>query len=191
MKTTIQKILKYPKIIKMFLDFPNRNFTPLELSKKTEISYSTCWRYVQVLDEAGIIHVEKIGEYNVCRLNKNSPLIEQLKKFLRLQLSPHMLAIKEFIKQVKGLKNIEKIILFGSVAEGKERLGSDIDIAVFVDKKDNKIEDEITDISDKILEKSKMKIISILLTKNELRGNKQFADELKKGVILYERNKRS
>ena len=191
MKTTIQKISKYPKIIKIFLDFPNRNFTPLELSKETKISYSTCWRYVQDLDKAGIINIEKIGEYNVCKLNKNSPLIGQLKKFLSLQLSPHMLAVKEFVKKVKGIKNIEKIILFGSVAEGKEKLGSDIDIAIFVDKMDKNIEDDITNISDKILERSNMKIIPMVLTENELKGNKQFTNELKKGVVLYERSKRS
>ncbi len=191
MKTTIQKISKYPDIIRMFLEFPNRNFTPLEISKETKISYSTCWRYVQDLDRGGIIHIEKIGEYNVCRLNKDSPLIGQLKKLLRLQLSPHVLAVKEFIRRVKGMKNIEKIILFGSVAEGKEKLGSDIDVAIFVDRKYNKIENEIINITDRILEKSKMKIIPMLLTKSELRENKQFADELKKGVVLYERNKRS
>jgi predicted nucleotidyltransferase len=191
MKTTIQKISKYPKIIKIFLDFPNRNFTSLEISKETKISYSTCWRYVRDLNRAGIIHIEKIGEYNVCRLNKDSPLIGQLQKFLSLQLSPHILAVKEFVKHIKGMGYIKKVILFGSVAEGKEKLESDIDIVVFVDKKDKKIEDKITNITDKILEKSRMKIIPLLLTESELKENKQFADEIKKGVILYERSKRS
>jgi predicted nucleotidyltransferase len=189
MKITVQKIIKYPEIVNLFLNYPDRNFTPLEISRITKTPYTTTWRYVQSLEKAGVIFIERIGEYNVCKLNKSSPLLEELKSFLKLELSPHWLAINEFLKKVKGLRHIQKIILFGSVAKGVEKLTSDIDIAVMVDKKDVKLEDKISDIVSDLAEKSKMVIVPLILSKNELKDNKQFTTELKKGKILYERSK--
>lgn len=133
MKTTVQKIIRYPKVIKLFFDYSDRNFTPLEISKTVKIPYATIWRYVQDLKKSGVIQTEKIGEYNVCRLNKNSPLINELKGFIKLQLSPHWLAINEFMSRIKNIHNVERMILFGCVSKNMERLGSDIDIAVIVD----------------------------------------------------------
>lgn len=190
-KISIPKLLRYPAIIKEFLKYPDKNFNPSEISKKTNISYPTVWRYVQELERSGIIFIEKIGEYNICKLNKYSDLVKQLEKFLKLELSPHRLAAKEFIKKVKKMREVRKVVLFGSVARREEKLESDIDIAIFTEKKTKNLEKNILSVVDEILKNSKMKIIPILLTKNELRENEQFTNELKKGVVLYERNKRS
>ncbi|MFQ6052344.1 MAG: nucleotidyltransferase domain-containing protein [Candidatus Hydrothermarchaeota archaeon] len=101
------------------------------------------------------------------------------------------MAAKEFSKKVKKMKGVEKIILFGSVAKRKERLTSDVDIAVMVQRKNKDLEREITRITERILEKSRMKIVPIILTSKELEDNEQFSRELKEGEILYERTKRS
>lgn len=189
MKTTIHKLIRYPVIIKQFFEYPQRKFTPLELSKLTKIPYSTTWRYIHDLESAGLINIEKIGEYNICTLNKSSSLIPQLKRFMQLKMSPHWLAIEEFVKNVKILK-VKKIILFGSVAKGKETLRSDIDIAVIVKSRNKSLENKIIKITHKILDKMRMRIIPLVMTEHEMEKNKRFAQELKKGEMLYERSKR-
>ncbi len=190
MDTTIQKLLKYPAVIKLFLKYSKRNFTVREISRETMMPYATTWRYIQKLEQSGIIFIEKIGGYNVCKLNRNSPLIDKLKEFLDLELSPHRLAAKEFTEHAKKIKGIEQIILFGSVAKGEEKLTSDVDIALIA-KKDKRIENKIIVITKEILEKTQISIIPIILDKKEVKEKSQLAEELGKGEVLYERAKRS
>lgn len=64
-------------------------------------------------------------------------------------------------------------------------------MAVLVDRKDNKLKNMIALISDGILERSKMKIMPLVLTEKEAGENWQFAEELRKGEVVYERAKRS
>ncbi|MDI6639952.1 MAG: nucleotidyltransferase domain-containing protein [Methanocellales archaeon] len=189
MKTTIQKLTKYPAVLRLFLGYPNRNFTPLEISRITKLAYATTWRFIHDLERAGVITIEKIGGYNVCRLNQKSPIIDELRDFVELELSPHRLAVSKFVDRVKKLKHVKKVILFGSVAKGKETLTSDIDVALLVDDGDL-LEKKIVEVADEVVEETKMKIIPIVLTQRELKENEQFASELAEGVVLYERAKR-
>ncbi|MBU4246310.1 MAG: nucleotidyltransferase domain-containing protein [Nanoarchaeota archaeon] len=190
MNTDVQKIIKYPQILRLFLKYPERRFTPLELSKIARIPYPTARRYVLLLGKAGIADIERVGAYNVCRLNAGSPLIPEIKKVLQSELSPHKHAIREFADNLKQIKEIKRAILFGSVAGGKETLSSDIDIAVIAEKKSGALEKKIIMLSGKILDKSRMRIVPILLTETEARETPQFREELKKGVVVYERHKR-
>lgn len=80
MNTIIQKIIKYRRVISLFLKHPERKFTPLELSKITKVPYANVWRLVQGLKQKKIILVEHIGAYNVCMLNTKFPKISALKK---------------------------------------------------------------------------------------------------------------
>ncbi len=80
----VQKLIRYPSLIKLLLQHPGRNFTPHELSKLTDIPYSTVWRYVKDLEHLGLIYVEKIGKYNICSLNESSPVIPKLSNIIDL-----------------------------------------------------------------------------------------------------------
>ena len=81
----IQKLLKHPKLIRFLLDHPHRSFTPFELSKLTHISYPTVWRYVHHLRDFNVIIVERIGRYNICSLNRSSPIAAKLGSILELE----------------------------------------------------------------------------------------------------------
>ena len=190
MNTDVQKIIKYPQILRLFLKYPERRFTPFELSKIARVPYPTARRYVLFLGKAGITNIERVGAYNVCRLNAGSPLVSEIKKVLRSELSPHKHAIKEFADNLKQIKEVKKAILFGSVAKGEEVISSDIDVAVIAEKKTGALEKKISILSEKIRDKSRMRIVPILLTETEAIESQQFGDELKKGVVIYERHKR-
>lgn len=71
--------------MRLVLRNPQRNFTPHGLSKLAGVSYATTWRYVHELENSGIISIEKIGKYNVCKLNESSPMIPRLKSFLEVE----------------------------------------------------------------------------------------------------------
>ena len=83
----IQILLKCPSLIRILLENPKHSFTPNELSKKTGISYPTAWRHVHELHDLGVISIEKIGRYNVCRLNQSSPVISKVRSIVDLEQS--------------------------------------------------------------------------------------------------------
>ncbi|MEW5760368.1 MAG: nucleotidyltransferase domain-containing protein [Candidatus Thermoplasmatota archaeon] len=191
MNNIIQICITNRKIVELFLMYPGREFTINEMSKLSKTPYATTWRVTQKLDKAGLIFTKRIGHSIVCLLNKSSPFLNEVKKALRLKLTPHESAVDNFVKEIKKFDKVQKIILFGSVARGEAKLTSDIDIAVIVAKKDKNVENDVTRIVDKILTSAQMRIVALTLTQNEIKQNKQFAEELKKGKVLYERNERS
>jgi len=78
MNNNIQKLLKYPQIIRFFLEHPTDGYTPQEVSRSIKISYPTVWRYLRELHSMGVIHLTRIGRYNVYKLNEASPLNKKL-----------------------------------------------------------------------------------------------------------------
>lgn len=191
MNNIIQKCITRRKILELFLKYPEREFTVNELSKLSSTSYATTWRFIQMLDKAGVIFTKTLGHSLVCKLNNDSPFLREIKKVLETKTSPQKAAIEGFINKVKKIEDIQKIVLFGSVSRDAENLTSDIDIAIFVERRNKRLEREINKISDGILEKSRMKIVPLILTRRELKKNKQFAKELERGVVLHERTERS
>jgi predicted nucleotidyltransferase len=118
-------------------------------------------------------------------------LTSEIEKLLRIKVSPQRAVLDEFLKKVRKNREVEKIILFGSVAKGKESLTSDVDIALLVRHKNKQLEDKITKIVDDIAARSKIMIVPLLLTFKELYENRQFQEELNRGEVLYVRRKRS
>ncbi len=190
MNNILQECITKRKIIELFLKYPKREFTVNELSKLSRISYATTWRFVQKLDKAGIILTKTVGHSVACILNEASPFLKEIRKILEIEFSPHRLAVKDFVNRIKRISVVKKIVLFGSVARRSEKLISDIDMLVITDKKNRELENKIASITDKILERSKMKIIPLVLTEKEVEEDKQFVEELRKGEIAYERIKR-
>ncbi len=171
------------------MKFPEREFTIFELSKEIKKPYATTWRFVQLLDKVGIIFTKKIGNYTVCTLNQKSPYFKEIKKLLKLDLSPQRTAFKNFLKEVEKIKEVEKVYLFGSVAQGKEKFKSDVDVALIVNEKIENLNVKIHKIVGKILEKSKIQIVPHVLTEKEFDKNKSFKKEVEKGELAYERIK--
>jgi predicted nucleotidyltransferase len=190
MNNIIQEWITNKKILEVLFKYPNRDFTMNELSKVSGVPYATTWRFVQKANKAGVLLCKKVGHSSSCKLNQKSPFTSQIKMLLDIK-SPQQAVLGEFLAKIKKLKDVEEVILFGSVARGVEKLGSDVDVAIIVNRKSQTLEKGIIDIIDVIAEKSKVVITPIVLKRGELEDNKQFKRELEKGEILYVRHKRS
>ena len=187
MKTTIQKYIKHKDVIEHLMRFPEREFTVLELAREVKKAYATVWRFVQLLDQAGIIFTKKIGNYTICMLNKKSPYLAEIEKVLELAVSPQRSAFKRFLGEIKKIKEVAKVYLFGSVAEGKEKPESDVDCVIILDKKTRELEEKIHGIMGRILEDSKIQIVPHVLTEKEFTENNAFKKEVEKGELSYEK----
>jgi len=182
----LAEISRHKMIMATFLKYPQRRFTVRELSGLAGSPYATTWRFIRKLDQAGLILTEKIGSSLSCTLNTRTPFLEEVEKVLEIEVSPQRRAAREFAEKVKGVGGVRRVILFGSVARGEEELASDIDVAVFVTRKSKKTQEKITKIAEGTLERSKMKVVPIVLTPGEVEESEQFSKELERGVVLYE-----
>ncbi len=188
MNNIIHEIIPRKSIFELFLKYPHREFTINELSQLSKTSYATTWRFVQKLDKAGVIFTKIVGHSTVCKLNESSSFLKELERILS-KSTPQKAVVGEFVTQIKKVREVKKIILFGSVARDEEKPTSDIDIAIIVSKKNGKLNNIVSNVRDKILRDSRMLIVPIVLTDKELMENRQFEEEVRKGRILYERNK--
>jgi len=93
-------------------------------------------------------------------------------------------AIFEFVKKVSDLDEISSITLFGSVAEGKATIESDIDMLVIVSNM--KIEKDITKITNEISDKCNKKFQVITKTKKLGGLDPSMIESISKdGILLY------
>ncbi|MBI2130076.1 nucleotidyltransferase domain-containing protein [Candidatus Woesearchaeota archaeon] len=117
-----------------------KGITIKDLAKNIKTDYKNVHDSVSTLFKEGIIKKEKIGNYNICKLNySNDELIEYLKEYnyyialgeFRKKHSIEHNLIMEAVRQAIAENYIAHIfvcLVFGSYAKGEEKKDSDVDI---------------------------------------------------------------
>ncbi|MBI2652000.1 nucleotidyltransferase domain-containing protein [Candidatus Woesearchaeota archaeon] len=168
------------RILRFLYLSPNRYFSFLEIEKFVGMGRAGTTLALRKLEYYGMAYVEKKGGKRY-KLNLDNHLVELLKGLFDYEkkffqgIDPKKLnAIANFendcIKRLEGLKGIW---LFGSVAKGKSKEKSDIDLFVFVEKGRNKalLKAALEEIKEKYEEK--YKIQTILMDEEELEKRKK------------------
>ncbi|MDO8740035.1 MAG: nucleotidyltransferase domain-containing protein [Candidatus Woesearchaeota archaeon] len=122
------------------LSINKEGLTIKNLSNNLQKDYKNIHDAVNQLFKIGIIKKEKIGNYNICKLNySNDELIEYLKEYnyyialgeFRKKHSIEHNIIMEAIRQIIAENYINHIfvcLVFGSYSKGEEKKDSDLDI---------------------------------------------------------------
>ena len=162
------------KLLKFLADFPNKTFFEREISQRTGISRGATNIALKELAKADLIILEKKGRMSFYSANLRNPIIREWK------VLNNVIRIHSLIKRVA--KTSDKIILFGSAADGINIKESDIDLFV------------LTNFPEKVKEiiyKDKKKIQLIVkkpLEFVEMKSkNPVFYEEILKGVVLWEK----
>jgi len=152
------ELLKYKGAKVLFetlVKFKGRQFTINELGKTAKLPFTTTWKLLRKFEASGIVDTHLIGKSRVVNYKENE-FSKLLKKILKLSKSPQQLSLKELKRILKGKKQINAAYLFGSVAIGKEKLESDIDIALLINKTF-----DLNSLISKMYEKYNVKIIPL------------------------------
>jgi len=185
----VNKMLYHSEAARLFLDHPDEYFTAADISRALGMPYATAWRYVRLLEGVGIVQERRVGRAWACRLNRGSPSLGRMEALLRGAAgdSPHMVVAKEFVRRARKLYNVKRIVLFGSVSRGEERAGSDVDLVVVPKRTGKNAEDAIGDITVDIIGKSGIALTPLVMSEKELKEDRQFENEIKNGVVMYDR----
>jgi len=172
------ELIKYRgarKVMETLLEFKGRQFTVNELSKTSKVPFASVWRIIKLWESAGIVETNIVGKSRIVKL-KMSEYTKNIVKLLSLSKSPQALTTDALGKELRN-KKIEEAYLFGSVAKGKEKLESDIDLAILQSS-----EIDTNKIIFDIYEKYGTKIVPLIF-KNKKEFDKFLRDKEKRRII--------
>ncbi len=113
--------------------YPRRQFSINELSKTSHVSFATAWNLVGQFEKAQFVDVKLIGKTRAVQY-KESPFSRRAAEIMQLSTTPQRLSLDALKRALKAERGINEAYLFGSVATGKEKLESDIDVAILAQK---------------------------------------------------------
>lgn len=160
------------RILEEFFDHPTKKFQLRELSRNTGISLPSIKDHVEKLVEKDFIKKVEEGVYPGFKAKRN----EKFKLYKRLNLVERLNenGLVEYLKE--ELNEPDAIVLFGSAAYGEDIEKSDIDILVVCKER----EIDLTEYEEKMNRK-----ISLQFMKEEnIKKNKELANNLANGIVL-------
>lgn len=121
------------RILRVLSTYEDKQFTARELADTATISHTAVLKALPDLQEMNIIDIEHHGQSNVIKLNKTSYCYNAIKSIFKEEKE----TLGYFKKKIiQSLPNADCIILFGSVAEKKEKPTSDVDILILTKNKE-------------------------------------------------------
>ncbi|MBS3782241.1 MAG: nucleotidyltransferase domain-containing protein [Candidatus Thermoplasmatota archaeon] len=186
----LPKSEKELKVIKALMEYPDRDWGLNDIVEESEVSKTTVWRSVNRLEERNYVFTSEVGKSKLVKV-KNRKVLKRILKASRAEIDELEEAAKRFVEEIQKFEEVKKCVLFGSVARGTADLNSDIDILILLQGRDEKTEDEISQIAEKISSEESVRIMPDLMEKERFelmeKHEDGFAENIKEeGITLYE-----
>jgi len=187
----LDKILAQPTKINLlrFLIKSKPEMTGRELAKFCKISHMQVYRILNDFEQQGIVKKIKVGKANLYTLNEKNILVNKVLKPL-YQKEKVLLeqVLKRLLLKIRSI--LLSVVIYGSVAESKERPTSDVDIFILIKNKniENSIKDIIPDIEIKFYEQTGNRLSIIVLTisgfRNKVKNNSALMSQISSGKVI-------
>jgi predicted nucleotidyltransferase len=149
-----------------------------EIARQTSVSVGAVNQFLRKFHEIGLVEVDKRGKTNLYRANLRNPVSRQFKALF------NVLTLNTLINKIK--QSSDRIILFGSCAEGIDAQDSDIDLFVLTSNPEN-TRSEVRRHQQTI----DRRIAPIIIDSNELakmkERDKPLYERILRGITLWER----
>lgn len=115
------------RLLALLLLRPEQSFYVREIARLAEIPPGSLHRELKLLAESGLLHREPVGNQVRYRANRDCPIFAELAGVFR-KTEGLADVLREALAPLAS--EIELAFIFGSVAQGKERISSDVDVFV-------------------------------------------------------------
>jgi predicted nucleotidyltransferase len=163
------------KVLDIFLDYPEKDFTRREVQDFVEVSKSGVNYSLRELSDANLIDRRKRGQFYLYSLDYDSPIIKQLK------VLKNIIYIQPVVDRLKSSSS--EIVLFGSSSRGEDVGSSDIDLFIVSNSSRKKIEEEVSRVKlnreVQVVVKSELKYLEL---KKE---DYTFYEQVQRGIVLW------
>ena len=143
---------KSQALVLRFLWKSRSEWSGREISRQTGLSAPACHKALKQLDARGLALFRRVSNVHLYKINSDNYLVEHVFAPLfetEAALPGQVLkTIKVFIAAYPGNKRLLSAIIFGSMATGRERLSSDMDLLVVTsdDASAKELEQHIQDL---------------------------------------------
>ncbi|MBI4181010.1 MAG: nucleotidyltransferase domain-containing protein [Chloroflexi bacterium] len=169
------------KVLSLFVKFSDKEFYERQIARKLGIGYSSANGALNELYSSGVIKRRQEGKMYFYSVDRSSPIVIEFKKLVNLLL------LEPLVEELKNSSN--RVILYGSCAQGTDTSESDVDLFVVTNNKDKVLEaisnfkfsQGFEDIRIQAAVKTPVELL-------ELKGPEQaFIEEVERGIVLWER----
>ncbi|MDY6773713.1 MAG: nucleotidyltransferase domain-containing protein [Candidatus Nanohaloarchaea archaeon] len=119
------------EVLKQLLDREGKRWSVSELAEAADVSQPTTSRIVEELEEESIVKSSRKGNMKLVELERREH-VQNIVKAVGEKHRPMREAAETFAKRVSKVEDVEKVVLFGSVARGTADFNSDVDLLVVV-----------------------------------------------------------
>ena len=180
------------KVIKALMEFPDRNWSLRDLSDESGVPKTTVWRAINRLEEKNFVYTSEVGKSKMVKV-KNRGVLKKILKLSRAEIDELEEVAKRSVEEIKEIEGFKRCVLFGSVARGTADLNSDIDILILLREEDAKMEEEMSQIAERISSKESVRIMPDIMEEERFelmeKHEESFAENIEKeGIKLYEDN---
>lgn len=179
------------KVKQKILLFLFGNYTAMserELARILGVSHASVNRIMREFSEIDLVYSNRVGNVVMWNVNRKSLAYKELKELPSLLTSPLNHLLQTISMSLAG-QRINRAILFGSVAEGKERPGSDIDLFILTPNNDTKssLAQPLESLANKCLELYGNCLQPYVLTEKEFNKprNKYLLENIAKGITVF------
>jgi len=161
-----------------------------EMASLIRVSHMSINRIMRELKAWNLVFSERAGNVNIWKVNKKSYAYQVLFPLL-IEIAKIPLPfdhLRKTILKILPQRLLKKIVLYGSVARGQEKINSDIDLFVLVkDERDkNRLQPFINDLIDACSDYYGNNLSPYILSEKELKKKrKPLLLEIEKGKQIY------
>lgn len=164
-----------------------------EIAKLIGVSAAAVNKTLKEFHDLNLLTPMRIGNVTAWQLNEASFAYNFLKNlFYKIENNEQPIDdLKNQIKILNGLNYVKKVIIFGSIAEGKELPNSDIDLFVLVENEKNRkdISRTIDNLDHTCLRRYGNNLSAHIFTIKDLDNpkNRKFSEYIKNGIMVIEK----
>jgi predicted nucleotidyltransferase len=107
------------QVLKFLIDNPSGDFYEREIQRKVAVARASARKWLHTLEQLGFISTARRGRLKLHRLNRENPLVKQLKV---------LSAMSWLLPKLEPLKGQGEVYLYGSTARGEGLEDSDLDV---------------------------------------------------------------
>lgn len=155
-------------VLKFFLNNPSGEFYEREIQQKVMAARASVRKWLHALEQLGFISTTRRGRLKLHGLNRENPLVKQLKI---------LCTVGELLPKLEGYKGQGEIYLYGSTARGEGLEDSDLDILVI--GRERKVIDRVRAIDERV----KVSFFTPLEWAKTARGDPAFYERVERDKI--------
>jgi len=157
---------------------PDRSFHGREIAERAGVSSGAASMTLRVLEGTELLEMEEKGRMKFYRFNLANPVSREFKVLFNI------MDLRKLVEDLKG--DAERIILFGSGAEGKDAKDSDLDLFILT-REPSKARNVVRRTERKLVRHLSPIIVDAQGEIRLRRDQKPLYDNISRGRILWEK----